>query len=286
MPAECDRESIYFLRLEIENAGCFAEKQVLSLADPNGRPARWTLLLGDNGVGKTTLLQSLAWMRPTPYYPPGEDTQAGIQPWLYDQDPPYMASLLRDGASRTTLQAEMVALPTLASDLPPAARIRTGMTLSAHGNALENVERTVNEPEETAEPFVITYAANRYMGSRNADELSDAEPSHVLSEDSTELIDAADVLSRLDYSALKRNEESAALLDRLKQALSNILPFIEAPSDIEIADPQTRRGELRFRTPYGDVPLHGLSLGHRTVTAWIIDLETRQALLSEHESAC
>jgi len=186
-----------------------------------------------------------------------------------------MAKVFRDGANRTTLQAEMVELRTLASDLPPAARIQTGMTLSARDNSFENAERTVNEPQETAEPFIITYAANRYMGSQNADELSEAEPSDVLSGDSTELIDAADVLSRLDYSALKRNEELAALLDRMKLALSNILPFIEAPSDIEIVDPQTRRGGLRFQTPDGDVPLHGLSLGHRTVTAWIIDLAWR-----------
>lgn len=275
MPAERDKESIYFLRLEIENVRCFAEKQVLSLVDSNGRPARWTLLVGDNGVGKTTLLQCLAWMRPTPYYPPGEGRQAGIQPWLHDQNPTDMAKLFRDGANRTALQAEMVGVRTLASDLPPVARIRTGMTLSARDNTFENAELTVNEPKETAEPFIITYAANRYMGSQNADELSDAEPSDVLSEDSPELIDAADVLSRLDYSALKRNEESKALLDRMKQALSNILPFIEAPSDIAIVDPQTRRGGLRFRTPYGDVPLHGLSLGHRTVTAWIIDLAWR-----------
>ena len=27
-------------------------------------PIQWTLILGDNGVGKTTLLQCLAWMKP------------------------------------------------------------------------------------------------------------------------------------------------------------------------------------------------------------------------------
>ena len=73
MPAKHRQKSIYFLSLEIENARCFAEKQVLHLVDSTDRPARWTLLVGDNGVGKTTLLQCLAWMRPTPYYPPGKD---------------------------------------------------------------------------------------------------------------------------------------------------------------------------------------------------------------------
>ena len=44
------------------------------------------------------------------------------------------------------------------------------------------------------------------------------------------------------------------------------------PSDIDILDPEEPGGRLRFRTPYGNVPLGGLSLGHRTVTAWIVDL--------------
>src|SRR5207244_11162368 len=50
----------YFLSLELENARCFSEKQILDLSDGNGRPARWTILLGENGTGKTTILQLLA----------------------------------------------------------------------------------------------------------------------------------------------------------------------------------------------------------------------------------
>ena len=275
MPAKRRQRAIYFLSLEIENARCFAEKQVLHLVDSNGRPARWTLLVGDNGVGKTTLLQCLAWMRPTPYYPPGKDTQAGIQPWLHDQDPPDMAKLLRDGARSTTLQAEMVEIPTLASGIPSTARVRTGMALSARDNTLENVRRTVNEPDTTVEPFIIPYAANRYMGNQNAEELSESEPGDLLHEDSTELVDAADVLSQLDYSALKGNAKSKARLDSMKHALADILPFINAASDIDIADPEELSGRLRFQTQFGDVPLNDLSLGHRTVTAWIVDLAWR-----------
>ena len=50
----------YFLSLELENVRCFSEKQVLDLSDGKGRPARWTILLGENGTGKTTILQLLA----------------------------------------------------------------------------------------------------------------------------------------------------------------------------------------------------------------------------------
>ena len=56
--------SVYFTSLEIQNVRCFGELQTLDLTVDGIRPARWTLILGDNGVGKTTLLQCLAWMQP------------------------------------------------------------------------------------------------------------------------------------------------------------------------------------------------------------------------------
>ena len=57
-------QSVYFTSLAIENVRCFGDRQELDLTAVDGRPARWTLILGDNGVGKTTLLQCLAWMQP------------------------------------------------------------------------------------------------------------------------------------------------------------------------------------------------------------------------------
>ena len=277
MPLPRQQKSIYYVGLKIENARCFTETQELRLVDSNGCPARWTLLVGENGVGKTTLLQCLAWMRPTPYYPHGKDGQTGIQPLLHDQNPPCMARLLRDGARRTALRAEMVEGPDLASCRSSNACVRTGIEIDAEDNefAGARLPRGLNEPATTVEPFVITYAANRYMGHQNADDLPDSEPVDLLRTDRTELVDAADVLSQLDYSALKGNAKSKARLGGMKGALAEILPFIEAAGDIDIQDPEAPGGGLRFRTRNGNVPLDGLSLGHRTVTAWIVDLAWR-----------
>lgn len=278
MPLSRRQESIYYVGLEIENARCFTETQDLRLVDSNGGPARWTLLVGENGVGKTTLLQCLSWMRPTPRYSPGtEAKQIGIQPLLHDQNPPDMARLLRDGARRTALRAEMIEGPDLASCRSSNACVRTGIELDAEDNKFADAQAPpeLNEPGRTAEPFVITYAANRYMGHQNADELSDSKPVDLLRTDRTELVDAADVLSKLDHSRLKGNAQSKARLDSMKHALADILPFVDAPGDIDILDPEEGGGGLRFRTRNGNVPLDGLGLGHRTVTAWIIDLAWR-----------
>ena len=275
MPLQHRQNSIYFLDLQITNTRCFTETQTLRLAAsgaPDARPAPWTLLVGDNGVGKSTLLQCLAWMRPTPYYPHGPDTPHGIQPWLHDQDPPTLVTLLRDGARRTELRATMVEAPDLRSR--PSSTINTGIELRAENNQFQGARliENANTSRTTADPFVITYAANRHMGRQNADASSESEPVDLLQTDRTELVDAADVLSQLEYSALKRNPRSQACLNSMKRALTKILPFVDAATDIDILDPEEPAGGLQFRTHNGNVPLHGLSLGHRTVTAWIVDL--------------
>ena len=90
---------IYFSSLELENVRCFGERQVLELTDEQGRPARWTLLLGENGVGKTTLLQCLARMRPVPAVTPtaSESAPDTIEPALSREENAVINSLFRTG---------------------------------------------------------------------------------------------------------------------------------------------------------------------------------------------
>lgn len=54
----------YFLSVTVANVRCFGPAQTLDLSDGEGRPAPWTVILGDNGTGKTTLLQAIAALEP------------------------------------------------------------------------------------------------------------------------------------------------------------------------------------------------------------------------------
>src|SRR5215213_2279334 len=57
-------QNAYFLSLELENVRCFGEKQSIDFSGNTEKPKQWTIILGDNGTGKTTILQSLVAMLP------------------------------------------------------------------------------------------------------------------------------------------------------------------------------------------------------------------------------
>lgn len=50
---------VYIASLTVDNVKCFKGKQTIDLSDGNGKPALWTVILGNNNTGKTTLLKHL-----------------------------------------------------------------------------------------------------------------------------------------------------------------------------------------------------------------------------------
>src|SRR5580658_1996785 len=93
-------EGVYFLSLTIENVRCFGPKQTLDLSDGHGKPARWTILLGNNGTGKTTVLQALAGLELVP----GNRFKVRAEQWLMDGS---ATSWFRAGKNLTNIRAEI-----------------------------------------------------------------------------------------------------------------------------------------------------------------------------------
>ena len=289
MPSS-EQPLIYYSSLELENVRCFGGRQILELTDKKGRPAQWTLLLGDNGVGKTTLLQCLAWMRPVPQgnkRGKEEEPPKKIEPSLNGEPDDVFNSLLRTGPNiESRLKATLIPGQELNSESKGRRqKIETGIWMRGANKRLQERKLTTNKFPRTIgnpllfEPLMFWYAANRHMGISNLDndKLTDSLAS--LFSNSTELYDAEERLLQLDYLAVKRKGHHKKRLEQVKQILSTVLPDISTKNDIEILGP--RGGEpdeesgVKFHTPYGGVPLAGLSLGYQTTLAWTVDLAWR-----------
>ena len=272
--------SVYFSSLELENVRCFGERQVLELTDDKGRPAQWTLLLGDNGVGKTTLLQCLAWMRPVPVGTEKEDEPEEMQAALTNEENYVFNSLLRAGAEVTLdLKATLTAGQSLGEAKRRARKIETGIHMLGKHGQLDELDSIKNPA--CLEPPIFAYGVVRHMGVSNLDKSELSDPLASLFSSATELYDAEEILLNLDYLAEKRKgRRHKKRLQQVKQLLATILPDISDEEDIKILGPKVpgypdEPSGVQFDTPYGPVPLFGLSLGYQTTLSWVLDIASR-----------
>ena len=278
-PMTTDRP-IYFNSLELENVRCFGRSQRLDLTDENGSPFQWILVLGDNGVGKTTLLQCLAWMRPVPWIHEETGQIAGTEPALNSEENEVWDSLIRMGDEvDVTLKATLSVGRNLGREsVEEVESLKTFVEMRGKDGLLQQR----NQPLSVGNPYppflhtdlaIFAYGAMRRPGTltRDREELSD--PLGSLFRESAELYDAEDILLKLDHRAKDGTGQDQALLRDVKRLLAAVLPDVADERKIHIRPPRvfgSRRENsgVRFETPYGTVPLSGLSLGYQTTLTW------------------
>jgi hypothetical protein len=265
---------IYFLSLQIENVLCFKERQELNLSDKRGCPAQWTVIVGNNGVGKKTLLRCLAGMEVQLDWIDEED-QFFASPILFDLFFEYPSTwheankLLSDEA---IIQAELLSgnsLSTIKKD--------EDLDLQKHEIAIQ-AGNLCSGGEELKGLICYGYGATRRMGRASlSDSYTPSEHSASLFSDDVLLINAEEWLLQNDY-AIKYT--SGTIRNRIKKQFTNIIEILKRIlpdiKDIRISPDKERDIPVaEFLTPYGWVQFSSLGLGYRTTISWMVDLAVR-----------
>jgi energy-coupling factor transporter ATP-binding protein EcfA2 len=275
-----DYPPAYFLSIELEDVLCFKIRQTLDLSDANGFPSQWTVILGDNGVGKTTLLRSLAAMEP--YY---INFNQPLDTYLKNS---HRRSLPPSSEWRNEFDQH------LSFDLNLITR---ATALYAYGSPLssfnkfslsKSAKRPTFEQATLADGYGLSteflslncygYGANRRISETSISEAFSSDSCASLFSDKETLINAEEWLLQADYAVARSAPDNTARLEKrlhlIQDILKQLLPDI---ADIHIS-PASYYNPLpaaEFLTPYGWVPLKSLSLGYKTVIAWTVDLAAR-----------
>lgn len=296
----------YFLSLEIENVLCFKGKHELNLSD-NDCPAQWTVILGNNGVGKTTLLKCLAGMEiiPTrqdsdsPYRAYPLITLLGVSKDFKDwrEELKVMQKMISQVNTKFICNANLVSLKALKGDILNHPEIRTihvevdmqsyapsiGLAVNA-AKAMEIIHNSGESPKEIFLQLPVEslggaicygYGATRRMANTSWSDKNSSDHSVTLFFDNAALLNAEEWLLQTDYAVKSASGKTRSSLkekfDQIVEILKRILPDIK---DIRITtvDENNLHPTAEFLTPYGWVRLSSLGLGYRTTIAWIVDL--------------
>lgn len=287
---------IYIKKLKLKNIRSFGETY-LDFQNEDGTLPQWTLIVGDNGIGKSTLLHSIAWMRPfLPYKKdetPGDDDLIPA-PIINDEENAVLMGLVRKVQKEYAGGAYIKALFQAGRKLNSADSSKFDVCYSAMDIKLNDEgDLTDVDPKLRAfgddfynnEVLVYAYSASRSLGKGNLEgaDLGDTIPGFI--NDQTELYDVQELFHTINYASLgakgAEGDNYTAFFGRVKKMLVSLLPDLQDIKDIKVTTPKLVNNKLQpaqfiFTTRHGvDIPFEDFSLGYKTVISWSVDLAWR-----------
>ncbi len=271
--AEPQAPNAYLLNVSIGNLRCFSEPQTLDLSDGAGRPARWTVILGDNGVGKTSLLQAIALL--TSRFPiPADNPLDALSAFEGHQwERIRFGRSVRDPAQEIVVRGEFSTIRALL-DSPEQARRFSGALQWTEGRSGVSADS-----HELTNWECFGYGAlRRPTPLTRLSRVAAILNSETLFRDDGELVNAEEWLLQADYAAARQERRQTGVAARLalvKKTLVETLPDVE---DVYIEDDPQDPGAtpvVVFRTVDGPRTFESLGLGYRTTIAWLVDLAAR-----------
>lgn len=244
----------------------------------------WTLFLGENGVGKTSVLQMLAWMRPVE--PP--ENKRTIEPALFGEPDNFLFLRLVRQAEEAV---RMTAKATFGCrDAETDRQLHTFLQVVTNGGDPHvgdikklsdvSVGRAKNSSKPAPSLPLIGYGANRQIGAKNLGDPVLSDPVAMLFSPVTTLYDPESILRDLDYAARMKKPGASARRGQFLELIATIAPAVGAASNILFTGPSIDASEddptgIKFKTGRSLVPFSGMSLGQQTTIAWALDLAWR-----------
>jgi len=260
--------AIYFKSLSIENIRCFKEEQTIHFTGKNGEPAQWTVVLGNNNTGKTTLLRVLADFEPAMTEEKfGEriiTTPMIKGKWLSNiiEQPTIFKSQVEYHFIKNKVSS--IFKTSFHSDFAPVYDNHENTDLTWEWMFFKDLLHSQGlSKEHNSAFFIVKYGVLRITDNNSS------FINHSGFIDENNLISPELWLIQADYAAKSGVKNSKRNLRLVKNVLKSILPDVQ---DFRFQTNSKFEPYVEVQTDFGWVRINELGYGYQTLMAWVVDL--------------
>ena len=290
-----DQPAVYFNKLYMKNVRCFKGNHEIDLGNGKGEPSQWTVILGNNNVGKTTILRSISIFETKSLYKKEEGNKIKIpkKDNGFDRFDPYgMESnyisfnedLLFLGVQTVVNNKEIFNILNKDNKEKFAHFKNKDIILNKVKSFQNEIISTflytfkgksfVMDGLENVNPInLFGYGINRVMQEIQSTQSRNIEG---LFDNKTLLLNVEEWLKELFFAANNKNEQAEVRYKQVENILcGGLLPEVTGIRITTIPDKSSFETFPEFLTSQGWVRLEDLGYGYQATLAWVADLAKR-----------
>jgi energy-coupling factor transporter ATP-binding protein EcfA2 len=290
-----DQPAVYFNKLYMKNVRCFKGNHEIDLGNGNGEPSQWTVILGNNNVGKTTILRVIASLELIEKVSSNNETSGGYRGGTVLSGKKYLSF----GEDLLFIGNELIIKKIHNIDYSPLSeQFRSNIKVNRNNlpfksfkkediDWIDNIKISSNITQ-SGNVTSYSYPKNmdglefiRIMGYGTSRMMIDAQSVQVdntqgLFDNKTLLLNVEEWLKELHFAANNNNKNAEIRYNQVENILcGGLLPDVTEIRITTIPDKSSFETFPEFLTSQGWVRLEDLGYGYQATLAWVADLARR-----------